>query len=68
VVKGEFFGCPFTNALIELPESKLVQEQVRKYREIVFSYFSEFVGRVIVQQLMLVYDGAFISCKSDPTG
>lgn len=66
VVQGEFFGCPFTNALIELPESKLVQEQVRKYREIVLNYFSKFATKEIVQQLMLVYDGAFISCKLDP--
>lgn len=66
VVQGEFFGCPFTNALTELPESKLVQEEVRKYREVVLNYFSEFATQEIVQQLMLVYDGAFTSCKLDP--
>lgn len=66
VIQGEFFGCPFTNALTELPESKFVQEEVQKYRNLVFSYFSEFAGKETVQQLMLVYDGAFISCKLDP--
>jgi len=63
VVQGEFFGCPFTNALTELPESTLVQEEVRKYRGVVLNYFSEFANKEIVQQLMLVYDGAFTSCK-----
>lgn len=66
VVQGEFFGCPFTNALTELPESTLVQEEVRKYRGVVLNYFSEFATKEIVQQLMLVYDGAFASCKLDP--
>jgi len=66
VVQGEFFGCPFTNALTELPESTLVQEEVRKYRGVVLNYFSEFATKEIVQQLMLVYDGAFTSCKLDP--
>lgn len=66
VVQGEFFGCPFTNALAELPESTLVQEEVRKYRGVVLNYFSEFATKEIVQQLMLVYDGAFTSCKLDP--
>ena len=66
VVQGEFFGCPFTNALTELPESTLVQEEVRKYRGVVLNYFSEFANKEIVQQLMLVYDGAFTSCKLDP--
>ena len=65
VVQGEFFGCPFTNALTELPESTLVQEEVRKYRGVVLNYFSEFATKEIVQQLMLVYDGAFTSCKLD---
>ena len=66
VVQGEFFGCPFTNALTELPESTLVQEEVRKHRGVVLNYFSEFANKEIVQQLMLVYDGAFTSCKLDP--
>jgi AcrR family transcriptional regulator len=66
VVQREFFGCPFTNALTELPESTLVQEEVRKYRGVVLNYFSEFATKEIVQQLMLVYDGAFTSCKLDP--
>jgi AcrR family transcriptional regulator len=45
VVQGEFFGCPFTNALTELPESTLVQEEVRKYRGVVLNYFSEFATK-----------------------
>lgn len=66
VVEGEFFGCPFTNALTELPESNLVREEVRRHREVVMKYFSGFGSTEIAQQLMLVYDGAFIGCKLDP--
>lgn len=67
VVSGEFYGCPFTNALTEMPESSMVKSEVAKYREVVQSYFASLgVGPALLPQLMLVYDGAFTSCKLDP--
>lgn len=66
VDNGEFFGCPFTNALTELPSSLLVRAEVAKYRKAVESYFSQVAPRDVVPQLMLVYDGAFTSCKLNP--
>lgn len=66
VIEGEFFGCPFTNALTELPASALVRTEVTKYRTAVERYFSEVAPESVVPQLMLVYDGAFTSCKLDP--
>jgi AcrR family transcriptional regulator len=67
VNEGEFFGCPFTNALTELPGSERIQTEVKKYRDVVINYFSEFASKDVLFQLMLVYDGAFVSCKIDPT-
>ena len=66
VVKGDFFGCPFMNALTELPKSNLVQEEVKSYRDVTLKFFSGFAAAEVVPQLMLVYDGAFVSCKLDP--
>jgi len=66
VAEGEFFGCPFTNALTELPTSKLVAGEVAKYRQSVEKYFSAVAPKSVLAQLMLVYDGAFISCKLNP--
>jgi AcrR family transcriptional regulator len=67
VISGAFFGCPFTNALTELPSSNLVREEVRKYRKTIENYFSKVAPREVLPQLMLVYDGAFTSCKLNPT-
>lgn len=68
LLTGEFFGCPFTNALTELPESELVRREVAKYRDKVSSYFrSQLAGdSKKTDQLMIVYDGAFTSCKLEP--
>lgn len=66
VINGEFFGCPFTNALTELPSSELVRAEVTKYRKAVESFFSRVARKEVVPQLMLVYDGAFTSCKLNP--
>ena len=67
VINGEFFGCPFTNALTELPSSELVRVEVTKYRKTVESYFSKVAPKEVIPQLMLVYDGAFTSCKLNPS-
>jgi AcrR family transcriptional regulator len=66
VVNGDFFGCPFTNALTELPSSELIRVEVSKYRGVVEGYFAKLAPKEIVPQLMLVYDGAFTSCKLNP--
>lgn len=66
VVDGEFFGCPFTNALTELPDSALVRDEVITYRDVVMSYFVDVATSEVAPQLMLVYDGVFTSCKLDP--
>ena len=66
IVDGDFFGCPFTNALTEMPDSELVRNEVNKYRATVGNFFSSVASNELVPQLMLVYDGAFTSCKLDP--
>ena len=65
---GEFFGCPFTNALTEMPTSTRVIEEVRMYRSRVLDFFTQTVSgdSLLAQDLMLVYDGVFTSCKLDP--
>jgi hypothetical protein len=54
------------NALRELPKSNLVQEGVKSYRDVTLKFFSGFAAGKVAPQLMLVYDGAFVSCKLDP--
>jgi AcrR family transcriptional regulator len=68
LVHGKFFGCPFTNALTEMPTSAPVIEEVRMYRSRVQDFFTRSVdgNSSLAQDLMLVYDGVFISCKLDP--
>ena len=65
---GEFFGCPFTNALTEMPTSTPVIDEVRLYRSRVLDFFLVAVDgdALIAQDIMLVYDGVFTSCKLDP--
>ncbi len=68
MVNGEFFGCPFTNALTEMPTSALVIAEVLMYRSRVLDFFTYAVAgdTLLAQDLVLVYDGAFTSCKLDP--
>lgn len=68
LVTGEFFGCPFTNALTEMPTSAPIINEVRKYRDRVFDFFTSAVDGdvVLAEDLMLIYDGLFTSCKLDP--
>lgn len=68
LVTGEFFGCPFTNALTEMPTSALIISEVRMYRDRVFDFFTSAVdGDVeLAEDIMLIYDGLFTSCKLDP--
>jgi len=66
---GEFYGCPFSNALVEMPESKAVRDEVDLYRELIMNYFASSVkgDQKKVSKLMLVYDGAFLNCKLSPS-
>jgi len=68
LVTGDFFGCPFTNALTEMPTSPLIISEVRSYRDRVFEFFTSAVDGdvVLAEDLMLIYDGLFTSCKLDP--
>jgi AcrR family transcriptional regulator len=65
---GEFFGCPFTNALTEMPTSAPVVDEVRKYRARMLDFFSSAAqgDAALARDIMLVYDGLFTSCKLDP--
>jgi AcrR family transcriptional regulator len=68
LANGEFFGCPFTNALTEMPHSAPVIDEVRLYRSRVLDFFSLAVDgdALLARDIMLVYDGLFTSCKLDP--
>lgn len=68
LLTGQFFGCPFTNALTELPDSNVVRGEVKRYRDLVSDYFLRQVdsNQTLADQLMIIYDGAFTSCKLDP--
>jgi AcrR family transcriptional regulator len=64
--RGEFMGCPFANALAELPHSVLIAAAVGAYRKTILDYFfSQVKSAGATRQLMLVYDGAYLSCKVD---
>lgn len=67
LITGHFYGCPFTNALTELPESALVRSEVEAYREVVAAFFSKHAPVSAIAALLMVYDGAFTSCKFEPS-
>lgn len=62
-----FYGCPFTNAVIELPECVSVRQVADRYRDAVRSHISGLVrqdqGSTIVSRLVLLYDGAITAAK-----
>jgi AcrR family transcriptional regulator len=66
--KGQFYGCPFINALVEMPESNLVKQEVLAYRESVERFFSQASPNhpELTAQLVLIYDGVFAQCKVSP--
>jgi AcrR family transcriptional regulator len=69
LANGDFYGCPFSNALVELPDSDSVRQEVSAYRNSVLEYFELSVGgdSVKADKLMVVYDGAFLNCKLSPS-
>jgi len=56
-------------ALVELPDSDWVKQEVSAYRNSVLEYFKLSVGgdSVKADKLMVVYDGAFLNCKLSPS-
>lgn len=62
-----FYGCPFTNAVIELPECLSVREVADQYREVVRAHLSVISGHgpasVTVSRLVLLYDAAITAAK-----
>jgi AcrR family transcriptional regulator len=68
LVSGEFFGCPFSNAMLELPDSAAVKQEVAAYRDAVLKHFQVAVDgdKVRAAKLMVVYEGAFVNCKLSP--
>ncbi|MBG6214814.1 AcrR family transcriptional regulator [Cryobacterium sp. CAN_C3] len=62
-----FYGCPFTNAVIELPECVSVRQVADRYRDAVRTHISGLVQEVpsatIVSRLVLLYDGAIAAAK-----
>lgn len=62
-----FFGCPFTNAVIELPESVSVRDIAVQYRDVVRAHLALISGQarasVTVSRLVLLYDAAITAAK-----
>jgi AcrR family transcriptional regulator len=64
VKAGPFMGCPFANALAELPNSRAIANAVGAYRESVLEFFEKAVqDDSLAKELMIIYDGAFLACK-----
>jgi AcrR family transcriptional regulator len=62
-----FYGCPFTNAVIELPECAAVLEVADRYRAVVRMHLAGIVGadpaHAAVSRLVLLYDAAITAAK-----
>ncbi|MDJ0349935.1 TetR/AcrR family transcriptional regulator [Cryobacterium sp. PH29-G1] len=62
-----FYGCPFTNAVIELPECVAVRQVADRYRDAVRSHLAGLVQENpdagVVSRLVLLYDGAITAAK-----
>lgn len=73
VDSGKFHGCPFLNALSEMPDDPGVIREVAAYRSQVRHFFSQFLDMSVsrdvegnfVDTLALVHDGAYMACKAE---
>jgi AcrR family transcriptional regulator len=65
---GEFHGCPFFNALVEMPTSEAVRREVLAYRQTVerFLLQASSGNHELTSRLVLIYDGVFVTCKINP--
>ena len=62
-----FHGCPFTNAVIELPECVPVRTVAERYRDVVRAHLAQ-IGRqdaasTSASRLLLLYDAAITAAK-----
>ncbi|TFD09187.1 TetR/AcrR family transcriptional regulator [Cryobacterium sp. TMT1-66-1] len=62
-----FYGCPFTNAVIELPECAAVRTVAKRYRAVVRAHLAILIGAdttsTAVSRLVLLYDAAITAAK-----
>jgi AcrR family transcriptional regulator len=62
-----FHGCPFTNAVIELPECAAVRTVAQDYRAVVRTHLANLLGAdtlsTAVSRLVLLYDAAITAAK-----
>ena len=62
-----FYGCPFTNAVIELPECVAVRLVAVRYRDAVRTHIAGLVGQdvssIVISRLVLLFDGAITAAK-----
>ena len=62
-----FYGCPFTNAVIELPECASVRAVAERYRAVVRAHIAGLAGAdaaaTSVSRIVLLYDAAITAAK-----
>ncbi|TDW30315.1 TetR/AcrR family transcriptional regulator [Cryobacterium psychrophilum] len=62
-----FYGCPFTNAVIELPECAAVRLVAERYRATVRTHLADITATdaasTAVSRLVLLYDAAITAAK-----
>lgn len=70
-VPREFYGCPFTNAMVEQPHNSGVRRVVAEYRLELYGAVGDFIGRPndheSITAIILTLDGAVAAAKmNDP--
>lgn len=64
---GTFYGCPFANAVTELPNSQPVRDVAMRHRGAVLAHVVGILGvgpeSKIANRIVLLYDGAIVSAK-----
>ncbi|MDJ0377077.1 TetR/AcrR family transcriptional regulator [Cryobacterium sp. PH31-L1] len=64
-----YYGCPFTNAVIELPECAAVRTVAERYRAAVRAHIADILETdattKVVSRLFLLYDAATMAAKVD---
>jgi len=62
-----FHGCPFTNAVIELPDCAAVREVAERYRTMLREHLADIAGAdaasTTASRLVLLYDAAITAAK-----
>ena len=62
-----FHGCPFTNAVIELPGCAAIRTVAKHYRVVVRTHLANLIGAdttsTATSRLVLLYDGAITAAK-----